>query len=56
MNGVGNDASSGYQGAHAAREEDDGSIISLVEGVTSQLLRVQLVNNASTQATNDVVT
>jgi hypothetical protein len=55
-NGVGNDVSSGYQGAHAARKEDDGSIISLVEGVTSQLLRVQLANNASAQATNDVVT
>ena len=39
-NGVGNDVSSGYQGAHAAREEDDGSISTLVEGVTSQLSRV----------------
>ena len=55
-NGVGNDVSSGYQGAHVAHEEDDGSIISLVEGVTLQLLRVQLANNALAQATHNVVT
>ena len=55
INGVGNDVSSGYQGVLAARKEDDGSIISMVEGVTSQLSRVQLDNNTLAQATNAAV-
>ena len=51
---VGNNVVSGYQGAHVGRKENDGFIISMVEGVTLQLSRVQLTNNALAQATNNV--
>ena len=39
-NGVRNNVLSRYQGTHAAREDDSGSIISMAGGVTLQLLRV----------------